>query len=229
MAVDDTPESDKLPAVKQGRASIRIAAALAAMLALGAATPAFARDVYLNGLKLDSSVVITSQTFPSCEVQIDARGDVYITAKGFKIETKPSANEAAPAPAPTAPPPAASVAAVSKRYWLVSKQPRKGLAQYDVDVYLNGKFVKKVRAQDDPVILDVTRAVRSGANEVKLVATKNMGDKRLSASPTDTLEIILGEGSVGGGTVSITRTVVTYVRNAQETKSFSDDARFDAR
>lgn len=227
MVVDDTPESDKLPAVKQGRFSIRIAAALAAIVALGAATPAFARDVYLNGVKLDASVVITSQTFPSCEVQIDAKGDVYITAKGFKIETKPAAGAAAPAPAPAAPPPAAQ--AVSQRYWLISKQPRKGLAQYDVDVYLNGKFVKRVRAQDDPVILDVTRAVRAGANDVKLVATKNMGDKRLSASPTDTLEIVLGEGTVGGGTVAITRTVVTYVRNAQETKSFSDDAHFDAR
>jgi hypothetical protein len=213
--------------VKQGRISIRIAAALAAILALGAATPAFARDVYLNGVKLDASVVITSQTFPSCEVQIDARGDVYITAKGFKIETKPAAGDSGSAPAPAAP--AAPAAAVTKRYWLVSKQPRKGLAQYDVDVYVNGKFVKKVRAQDDPVILDVTRAVRPGSNEVKLVATKNMGDKRLSASPTDTLEILLGEGTVGGGTVAITRTVVTYVRTAQETKSFSDDARFDAR
>jgi hypothetical protein len=222
MAADDTAESAKLPAVKQGRTSIRIAAAVAAIVALGAATPAFARDVYLNGVKLDASVVITSQTFPSCEVQIDAKGDVYITAKGFKIETKPAASDAAPAPAAPTP-------ALSKRYWLVSKQPRKGLAQYDVDVYVNGKFVKKVRAQDDPVILDVTRAVRPGANDVKLVATKNMGDKRLSSSPTDTLEIVLGEGTVGGGTVAITRTVVTYVRNAQETKSFSDDVRFDAR
>src|SRR4029453_18249947 len=105
----------------------------------------------------------------------------------------------------------------------------KGMAQYEVDVYLNGKFVKKVRAQDDPVILDVTKSVRPGVNEVKLIATKTMGDKRLSSSPTDTLEIVLGEGTVGGGTVSITKTVVSYVRSAQETSNFSDDARFDGR
>jgi len=193
------------------------------------ATPALARDVYLNGVKLDSSVVITSQTFPACEVQIDAKGDVYITAKGFKIEARPAAGgtstpaSATPAPAP------APVATLTKRYWLVSKQPRKGMAQYDVDVFVNGKLVKRVRAQDDPVILDVTKSVRPGANDVKLVAVKNMGDKRLSSSPTDTLEVVLGEGVVGGGTVSITRTVVTYVRTAQETKSFSDDLRFEGR
>jgi hypothetical protein len=197
---------------------------VAAFVLLGlVATPALARDVYLNGVKLDSSVVITSQTFPACEVQIDARGDVYITAKGFKIEARPAAGGAE---APAAPAPAA---ALTKRYWLVSKQPRKGQAQYDVDVFVNGKLVKRVRAQDDPVILDVTKSVRPGNNDVKLVAVKNMGDKRLSSSPTDTLEVMLGEGTVGGGTVSITRTVVTYVRTAQETKNFSDDLHFDAR
>ena len=162
-----------------------------------------------------------SQTFPACEVQIDDKGDVHITAKGFKIETKGAAG--APASATETP------AQLSKRYWLVSKQPRKGLAQYDVDVYLNGKLVKKVRAQDDPVILDVTRSVKPGVNEVKLVATKTMGDKRLSSSPTDTLEIVLGEGAAAGGTVSITKTVVTYVRTAQETRNFADDSRFDGR
>jgi hypothetical protein len=187
------------------------------------AAPAFAREVYLNGVKLDSSVVITSQTFPACEVQIDGKGDVYITAKGFKIEARATASDAPAAPA------APAAATLSKRYWLISKQPRKGMAQYDVDVFLNGKLVKRVRAQDDPVILDVTKNVRPGPNEVKLVAVKNMGDKRLSSSPTDTLEVVLGEGVVGGGTVSITRTVVTYVRTAQETKSFSDDLRFEGR
>jgi hypothetical protein len=61
------------------------------------------------------------------------------------------------------------------------------------------------------------------------VATKAMGDKRLSSSPTDTLEIVLGEGTVGGGTVSITKTVVNYVRTAQETRNFSDETRFEGR
>ena len=209
------------------RAGSRIVAAfvLASVLLWLVATPALARDVYLNGVKLDSSVVITSQTFPACEVQIDAKGDVFITAKGFKIEARPAAGGGSAPATPATPAPAAEL---TKRYWLVSKQPRKGQAQYDVDVFVNGKLVKRVRAQDDPVILDVTKSVRPGMNDVKLVAVKNMGDKRLSSSPTDTLEVILGEGSVGGGTVSITRTVVTYVRTAQETKNFSDDLRFEA-
>ncbi len=203
---------------------------------IGFSAPALARDVYLNGVKLDASVLIQSQTFPACEVKFDANGDVYITAKGFKIDVKPAAGEKgggdkARSVPPAAPPAAtpAPAAALTKRYWLVSKQPKKGMAQYEVDVFVNGKFIKKVRASDDPVILEVTKFVRPGVNQVTLVATKAMGDKRLSSSPTDSLEIVLGEGNVGGGTVSITKTVVNYVRTAQETKNFSDDARFDGR
>jgi hypothetical protein len=204
------------------------------ILALAAARPADARDVYLNDVKLDSSVLINSQTFPACEVRFDEKGDVHITAKGFKIDVKPAGDKGdkpktSTPPAGSDPAPAPAAQALTKRYWLVSKQPKKGLAQYEVDVYLNGKFVKKVRSSDDPVILEVTKNIRPGQNQVTLVATKAMGDKRLSSSPTDTLEIVLGEGTVGGGTVSITKTVVNYVRTAQETRNFSDETRFEGR
>jgi hypothetical protein len=194
----------------------RTVACVVSLILLASGSSALARDVYLNGVKLDSSVIVQSQTFPACEVVFDAQGDVHITAKGFKIDVKPSASETPAAP-------------ISARYWLVSKQAKKGLAQYDVDVFINGRLIKKVRAQDDPVILEVTRYVKPGSNAVKLVAVKSMGDKRLSSSPTDTLEIVLGEGTVGGGTVSITRSLVSYVRSAHETKNFSDETRFDAR
>jgi len=201
------------------------------VVTLGVARPAAARDVYLNGVKLDSSVVIANQNFPACEVRIDERGDVYITAKGFKIDVKPAAQgdgkTTPPAGAAAAPAPAK----LEKRYWLVSKQPagRKGMAQYEVEVFVNGKLVKKVRAADDPVILEVTAHVVPGENRVTLKATKVMGDKRLSSSPTDSLEILLGEGSVGGGTVSITRSLVTTVVTAQDTKNTVSTQRFEGR
>jgi hypothetical protein len=188
---------------------------------------ALARDVYLNGVKLGPDVVIKNQNFPACEVKIDDNGDVWITAKGFKIDVagpKETPKEA-PKDAPKA------QAKLEKQYWLISRQPqgRAGMAQYDVDVFINGKFVKKVRSAGDPVLLDVTRWVKPGDNTVQLVAAKNMGAKRLSASPTDTLEIIVGEGTSGGGTVSITRPLVTYTRTAQETKGFTDSVTFTGR
>jgi hypothetical protein len=197
-----------------------LALALVAFLSLGA-SPAQARDVYLNGIKLDASVTIAAQTFPNCEVRFDERGDVYITAKGFKVEPR---EKGAAATTTTR-----AAAAIEKRYWLISKQPRTGMAQYEVDVFLNGKLVKRVRSADDPVVLEITKHVKPGDNRVQLVARKAMGDRRLSSSPTDTLEIVLGEGTVSGGTISITRPVVQYTRTAQETRSYSDESGFEGR
>lgn len=178
---------------------------------------AHARDVYFNGVKLDASMLIKSQTFPACEVRFDDNGDIHITAKGFKVEVQPAGPEAAPPEK------------LTKRYWLVSKQTRRGMAQYEVDVFVNGTFVKKVRSVDDAVVLEVTKYVKPGLNKLRLVATKVIGDKRLSTSPNDALEVVLGEGNVGGGTVSIDKPWVTYRRTAHETQNFSDEYTFTGR
>lgn len=192
---------------------------------LSAGLVAEARDVYINGIKLDSNVVLKNQTFPACEVKFDEAGNVYITAKGFKIQLQEEGStttkaEETPAPAD---------GKMTKRYWLVSKQAKRGQTQYDVDVYVNDTLVKKVRSTEDSVVLEVTKHVKAGANKVRLVAVKNLGDKRLSTSPTDTLEIILGEGNVSGGTVAIDKPVVNYKRTAAETGNYSDNFSFTGR
>lgn len=182
-----------------------------------------ARDVYLNGVKLDANVILKNQTFPACEVKFDENGNVYITAKGFKVQV----TAAEPPKETVAPPPADGK--LSKRYWLVSKYNKKGQAQYDVDVFVNDQFVKKVRSIDDATVLEVTKFVKPGANKVRLVAVKNLGDKRLSSSVVDFLEIVVGEGAVGGGTVTIDKAVVSYKRTAAETGDFKDDFAFTGR
>lgn len=186
-----------------------------------------ARNVYLNGVKLDDNVSLNDQTFPACEVKFDAKGDVYITAKGFKVGVQEAPDtdkkKVKDDPAPR------SDGKLTKRYWLISTQTKRGQVQYDVEVYVNGTLVKKVRSTDDRVVLEVTKHVTAGTNKVRLVATKNMGDKRVSSSPSDVMEIVLGEGTVGGGTVSIDKPIVTWKRTAQETKNFAEEIGFTGR
>ncbi len=191
---------------------------------VGLAASAEARDVYLNGVKLDSNVVLKNQTFPACEVKFDDAGNVYITAKGFKIQLQ--AQDGA-ATTDETPPPADGK--LTKRYWLVSKQTKRGVTQYDLDIYVNDTLAKKVRSNDDGVVLEVTKQVKAGANKVRVVAVKNLGDKRVSSSPTDTLEIVIGEGNVAGGTVTIDKPVVTYKRTAAESGNFADNFSFTGR
>src|SRR5688572_2767142 len=72
-----------------------------------------ARSVYLNGIKLDANVAMKPQTFSGCDVRIDEKGDVYITAKGYRV--------VAPETRPAAPTVNAAPLAGDRRYWLISK------------------------------------------------------------------------------------------------------------
>src|SRR5262245_48642989 len=138
---------------------------------------ALARDVYFNGVKLDAHVTLRNQTLQNCEVRFDADGNVHITARGYKVSLAAAGPEGA-ATADEAP-----ATKVTLRYWLVAPQPKRGVVQYDIDVFMNGTFVKRVRSGDDKAVLEVTRYVRPGANAVRIIATKNIGDRRASSSP----------------------------------------------
>jgi hypothetical protein len=198
-------------------------AKLLLLLALVVPAEALARDVYFNGVKLDSHVVVTNRTFPNCEVRFDANGNLFITARGYKASLTQNPQEPAAAPTEDTP------GRVTRRYWVVAPQPKRGQVQYDIEVYLNGTFVKRVRSGDDKAIVEVTRHVRPGTNQVRVVATKQLGDRRISSSPQDYMEIVVGEGVVGGGTITIDRAVVTYRRTAAEMGNFADSFSFTSR
>jgi len=184
------------------------------------APPAQAREVYLNGVRLDANVVIRNQKLEGCSVRFDEHGNVRITAKGFDIalsgaeaatETENEPNDK-----------------VTKRYWLFASQKNRGLVPYDIEVYLNGASVKKIRADDDTVVFEVTKWVRPGKNLVRVAALRNANGKR-TTSPVDVMEVVVGEGSMKGAHVSIERPLVTFQRNASETEDVTDEFSFNSR
>jgi hypothetical protein len=200
------------------RFAILTVAALLSLCGLGGR--AEARNVFLNGIKLDANVAMKPQTLSGCEVRIDDKGDIHITARGYKVM--------APEGKPTAPGPVVNGAPLAgdRRFWLISKfdvERGRGAAGFDVDVFINDTFVKKIRASDDPLVLDVSRHLERGDNKVTMVATKNPPTGSSSRSPTDTLEIILGEGVAGGGTVTIDKVHAAFKRNASETGNLRED------
>ena len=56
-----------------------------------------------------------------------------------------------------------------------------------------------------------------------MVATKNIPEKRLSMSPTDTMEVLVGEGTLGGATVNIERVLGAFTRTAAETGAVTEE------
>ena len=132
--------------------------------------------MYLNGVRIDG---LTNQKFDKASVRIDEKGDVYITAVGYSVRGEtvtvpapasrdsaaPAAPAAAPAPAPAtaaaalAPPPKQAEpegpATLTKRYWLFTEQSVPGMAEYDIDLYVNWKRIRS-SGKEDQVMSDIT-------------------------------------------------------------------------
>jgi hypothetical protein len=194
------------------RSSLRRRIGILAVIAcLGVATTAHAKGVFLNGVNIEG---VTDQKFENVTVVIDAEGNVLITAKGYDVK-----------PAETGPAPTATTKAgpVTKKYLLYAETSAPGLVQYDIDVFVNSVWVKRISDDERQTNFDITPHVRKGKNVIHFTATKNVGQGRRSTSPQNTLRVIVGEGNIGGDTVMIDNTIVDYTRNAGEIRNFSND------
>jgi hypothetical protein len=173
-------------------------------------------SVYLNGVNIDG---LRGQKFEKCKaVRIDDRGDVYLECPGYQVEHPAAA--APPAPAPLIP--AAVAAAMTKRYWLVSEEKDSASAQYDVDVFINARFIRKIKAGEPQVVVELTKYLRSGTNKVLFAASKRPGERK-SASPASFLKLVVGEGEAGGNTVTIDNPLIESKRTAAETDNVNEE------
>jgi len=174
-------------------------------------------SVYLNGVNIDG---LRGQKFEKCKaVRIDDRGDVYLDCPGYQVE-QPAAAAAPSVPAPLIP--SAVAAAMSKRYWLVSEEKDSASAQYDVDVFVNARFIRKIKAGEPQVVLEITKYLRPGTNKVLFAATKRPGERK-SASPASFLKLVVGEGDAGGNTVTIDNPLIESKRTAAETENVNEE------
>jgi hypothetical protein len=180
--------------------------------------------IFLNGVNIDG---LRSQSFEKCKtVKIDERGDVFMDCPGYEVKEAPP-----PAAAPLPPIAAASLIApppaITKHYWLVSEE-RAG-AQYDLDVFVNAKWLRKIKAGEPQIVLEVTKYLHPGPNRILFAATKRLEGARSSASPASFLKVTVGEGEAGGNTVMIDNPLVECKRTAAETENVNEEFSLQAR
>lgn len=169
--------------------------------------------LFLNGVNIDG---VRGQSFEKCRsVRIDEKGDVYMDCPGYQVE----------APAGQAP----AVAAMTKQYWLVTEQRDGVSAQYDLDVFINAKWVRKVKSTDDQIVMDITKMLQPGPNKVLIASTKHLEAGRKSTSANAFVKVIVGEGQSGGGNVMIDAPLVEYKRTAAEIDNINEEFTVQAR
>ncbi|PTL76349.1 hypothetical protein [Vitiosangium sp. GDMCC 1.1324] len=152
--------------------------------------------------------------------------------------TAPAPAPVATSPAPTAPAPAPTTtpastpasarvdsapARITRRYWLVTEQSVPGMTEYDIDLYINSRWVRKLRSGEEQVITELTRELLPGKNTVLMMAHKVAVGTRRSESPQHVFKVIIGEGTVGGGNVMIDNPLVRFQRTAAETEDLSEE------
>jgi hypothetical protein len=208
------------------------------MLAL---TLSLVSSVFLNGVNIDG---LRSQSFERCKtVRIDERGDVHLDCPAYSVEQAPTAQPPANSPAAATPAvatgsgatPAAVTAsatpgALSKHYWLVTEQTEGGAAQYDMDIWINSKWLgRKIKSGEGQIVLDITRFLVPGPNKIIFAPQKRIEGARKSASTTAYLRIVIGEGEAGQNNVMIDNPLLEVKRTAADMENRNEEHTVTAR
>ncbi len=178
---------------------------------------AMAGSVYLNGVKIDG---VTNQKFDKATVRIDEKGNVLIEAPGYAVKQL----EGAPVEAAAARP-----GVISKQYYLVTEQNVVGMTEYDIDLYVNSKWIRKLKSSEDQIVSEITKNLSPGRNSVMFIAKKVAVDSRKSLSNNHFFRIIIGEGTMSGDHVMIDNPVVKFERTAANTEDISKEFTLTAR
>lgn len=185
------------------------------MAALLGAGP-FRGDIYINGQKSEG---VRNLNFENVNVRIDGKGNVIIDAPNYIIKREVRES------------PRLTQSALTKQYYLVTKQDIPGIVEFDVDVYLNGKFLATLLGSEVSTVIDLTKDLNPGMNALVLRARKNLakpGEPK-STSRAYTFQVVIGEGNANATNVVIERPLITFVRNASEMGDVSEEYSLVAR
>jgi hypothetical protein len=181
-----------------------------------------AASVFLNGVNIDG---VRAQNFEKCRsARVDDKGNVYLDCPAYQAESIGSGAAALP----TISVAGASVvpSRLSKHYFLVTEQNDGAAAQYDVDVYVNSKWVRKVRSGDEQIVLDISRYLAPGPNRVLFAATKRVAR---AGTATSFVRLIVGEGESSGSQVLIDNPLVECKRSGAELDNVNEEFTVQAR
>ena len=210
---------------------------VALLLGLLLSPVTFAGALYINGVRADA---VRNMELKDVNIRVDGDGNVWIDAPRYSVEVvQPGGEAPAPqnpapqTPAPQSPPPQAPVtpmvapapvlapvappmapAAVSGAevaagtWWLVTEDNQS--VGHTVDVYISGVLVKTIKSGDEAVLMDISRYVRRGNNEVLISA-------RAGASlGGGLLKVYLGQGSNDAGTLNLASPQITFTRRSSD-------------
>ncbi|MGC8927696.1 MAG: hypothetical protein ACP5QK_07205 [Myxococcota bacterium] len=175
-------------------------------------TPLLAGSIFLNGVKIDG---VRDQEFKSVNIKIDKDGNIYISAPQYIVKT---ADEQAQKPASPS---------VAKAYFLVTQISKDGRGGYDIDLFINGSWVKKITNKDEQIVMELTKYLQNGKNTIRLTGVKAKDEVTNPVSSAFT-EVIIGEGSAGKNNVVIDKPLIDFKFLSKEANPIIKDFEIEA-
>ncbi len=174
-------------------------------LALLLAAPARA-DVYINGQQVRG---VTGLTLDNCAVTFNLKGDIYITAPGYKVAAAAAMGEQVRiVTQPTGP-----VAAVQHRYFLVTRTNAPGAVPLDFEIYVSGKKVKTISSEENGLVVELTLFLVPGSNTIEI---RSLAKATTGGAPGDSFGIIIGRGAPNAGSLEIDDVLLNYEVKAND-------------
>ena len=200
------------------------------------ASVALAGGVFVNGVRAD---VLPPVTLERCTVRVDAQGNIYIDAPGYKVAvtqagdaptSAPPGMYGAPAGLPVAasagvaavPVAGASVSAATPQpardvrvpaptgtWWLVTEDVRSG--GQSIEVRVNGTRERSIRSGEPQLVLDIGPWLRVGDNVVEVLPGADA-----STATGGSLSVYVGKGAPVAGVLRLDAPPVSWTRRAGE-------------
>ncbi len=182
------------------------------LIILGFTAQLYGGSVFLNGVKIDG---VREQEFKAVNVKIDKDGNIHISAPQYIVK---SGEEQAQKPVQPS---------QAKAYFLVTQISGSGRGGYDIDLFINGNWIKKITNKDEQIVMDLTKYIQNGKNTIRLtgVKAKDAAADPLSAGFT---EVIIGEGSAGKNNVVIDKPLIDFKFLAKDANPIIKDFDIEA-
>jgi hypothetical protein len=186
---------------------------------LGWAMTGSAAEVYLNGVRITG---LTNQKLQNASVELDANGDVRISAPDYKIrEVDVDGKGAAPAPKPVA---------LTASYFLITEVSQPNATGYQIQVIVNNKLVKTLKDDIPQNVVELNPFLSKGANTISLRAIPPSGKRVRTGNANHSFAALIGQGKgTPGGQLNIEDVLgefkVTATEQKEKTQSFNIQAK----
>ena len=174
----------------------RALTAVALLLALTMATPAWAFEVFLNGVKVTN---LRNADLSNCAVKFDGDGNIKIISPGYIVTTDKDGNPHVSGSSDLTSSPSA---ALKSRFVLTYAPNTK--VNFAFELFINDKLFKKIGLDQGPFTVELTQALHSGSNSIRVIAKP--GDALPGGGENDIAElrILKGTETADGTSVSYT-------------------------